>query len=189
MAIKPLPSPEVLRQLLRYEPETGKLFWLPRGAQWFNATQGRTAAHACANWNARYAGREAFTATDHNGYRCGAILNVNFLAHRVVWAIHYGQEPSGQIDHINGMPHDNRLANMRIASQSENMRNLRRPRNNTSGQVGVTWRKQEAKWSARIVVAGKRSISLGRFHAYEDAVAARKEAEVTFGYHANHGRA
>jgi hypothetical protein len=77
---KALPSPEVLRQLLRYEPETGKLFWLPRSEHWFRATSGRSAIHACANWNARYAEREAFTSVDQNGYRVGTVLNVHYLS-------------------------------------------------------------------------------------------------------------
>ena len=62
MANKPIPSPEALRQLLSYDPKTGKLFWKERGPEWFRDTEGRTAQHACKNWNARYAGEEAFTS-------------------------------------------------------------------------------------------------------------------------------
>ena len=59
MATKPLPSQEVLRQLLRYEPETGKLFWRERTPDMFSA-DGRDPEWKARNWNSKLAGREAF---------------------------------------------------------------------------------------------------------------------------------
>src|SRR3546814_14238648 len=51
---------QMARRLLRYEPDTGKLFWRSRSHELFRATKARTSEHACRNWNAHYAGQEAF---------------------------------------------------------------------------------------------------------------------------------
>ncbi|MBU0368027.1 hypothetical protein, partial [Acinetobacter baumannii] len=83
MAKKPIPTPEELRQLLRYEPETGKLFWLPR-EPWRFEVRCTSAASVCTRWNARYAGREAFTSISAQGYKQGGILRHQLSAHRVI---------------------------------------------------------------------------------------------------------
>ena len=76
--------------------------------------------------------------------------------------------PGMDVDHINGNPLDNRRANLRVCTRSENNGNLRRPRHNTSGFKGVCWEKWSGKWKATIKVKGK-SRSLGRFLTPEDA--------------------
>lgn len=178
-------SPELVRDLLRYDPESGKLFWRPRTPALFggDAARARTSADA---WNARFAGKEAFTATS-NGYRQGGIANIIFRAHQVIWAICYGDWPHG-VDHINGDRADNRLINLREVSQADNMRNRRRGKNNSSGVVGVYWNSQISQWIAQICVDGSRS-TLGCFDRIEEAASARKAAEVESGFHLNHGRA
>lgn len=169
MAAKPLPSPEVLRQLLRYEPETGKLFWRERGPEWFNA--GNTSAEAnCAAWNRRQAGKEALISYSH-GYRSGGILGRAFLAHRVIWAIVHGEWPVEQVDHINLDRSDNRISNLRAATSSENKCNTKAKSTNTSGFKGVCWHKQRSRWHAQIAVAGKHK-SLGLYGTAEEAHAA-----------------
>ncbi|WP_323008519.1 HNH endonuclease [Paracoccus sp. (in: a-proteobacteria)] len=186
MAKKPLPSPEVLRQLLRYEPETGKLFWRERSESMFEDGAHR-AALVCARWNTRYAGKAAFDTRNHNGYKLGGISNRNILAHRVIWAIVHGRWPVADIDHINGNRQDNRLCNLREVSRSTNLRNARLPDANTSGRVGVSWDRSRGKWLAYIHANG-RMVNLGRFDAFEEAVSARKAEEARWGYHPNHGR-
>lgn len=81
-------------------------------------------------------------------------------------------------DHIHGKQsrNDNRKANLRLATISENGMNRALNVNNTSGTSGVTWHKQIKKWLVRIQVGGKR-INLGTFDNLDDAVKARKEAE------------
>lgn len=187
MADKALPCPTLLRQLLRYDPETGKLFWKRRSPALFKDSPTRTAAHKCANWNAAYDGKEAFTAKSH-GYPTGAINNQLIKAHRVIWAITHGAWPKGQIDHINGVRWDNRIANLRDVSLTENLRNMPLQKNNTSGVVGVLWYKQTSRWQAQISHEGK-SIHLGFYRGIEEASAARRAAEIVLGYHKNHGRA
>lgn len=177
MAKKPLPTPEELRQLLRYEPETGKLYWLLRAGE----TRGVKA------FNSNYAGKEAFTCRMGEKHLQGRIHDRGFLAHRVIWAIVYGQWPTGEIDHINGDPVDNRIENLRDIPKPENQRNMKCPSTNSSGVCGVSWRPQRGKWRARIWHNG-REVSLGHYEKIEDAAAAREAALVRYGYHRNHGR-
>src|SRR3546814_20461158 len=126
------------RRLLRYEPDTGKLFWRSRSPEFFRATKARTSEHACRNWNAHYAGKEAFTCLSPSGYRQGAILNNSLQAHRVIWAIVFGESPVAQIDHINGDRSDNRLKNLRAVSIQQNRRNMRRSEERSDGKESVS---------------------------------------------------
>jgi len=187
MADKSVPCPTVLRQLLRYEPETGKLFWLHRGPEWFKNGQ-KTAAHNCAVWNARYSNKEAFTAIGSHGYMTGSVLDIKILAHRAVFALEFGLWPEFQVDHINGNKLDNRLANLRSATNAENARNMSLSSANKSGVTGVFWLSEYRKWLAYIGICGGKRENLGRFNRIEDAIIARKSAEIRHGYHQNHGK-
>ncbi len=178
-------DPALLRALLRYDPDTGLLFWRPRSPEMFLPRAAMLAARA-DRWNARHAGRPAF-ALRQGGYCCGELLRRRCYAHRVVWAIHHGRWPRQQIDHINGVRDDNRIANLREVSASENQRNRRRPLNNTSGAVGVSWCRKSGKWRATIQFVDG-IVSLGTFDDKQAAIDARKAAERRFGFHENHGR-
>jgi hypothetical protein len=180
MAKQALPCPTVLRQLLRYEPKTGKLFWKPRARFWF------TTDNSHKLWNAKFADQPAMSAiTKDLGYLVGNVLNRRIYAHRVAWAIVSGAWPHGQIDHINGNRADNRLANLRDVTSAENRKNTKRRSDNTSGTVGVA--KKRNGWRARIHKGGK-EINLGTFETFEQAKAARDTALIEYGYHKNHGR-
>lgn len=176
---------EVARELLRYDPETGKLFWRERGPEWFK-TPGRAEQDA-RTWNRTFSGREAFTAGNGNGYRRGSLLDVKLYAHRVVWLMATGAWPAAQLDHINGDRSDNRLENLREATDAMNAVNKARADTNTSGVTGVSLCKRSGKWAAYIKRHRKKH-HLGRYADLEDAVAARKAAERRFGFHPNHGR-
>jgi hypothetical protein len=160
MASKALPSPEVLRQLLRYEPETGKLFWRERSVIWFQDTPLRKATHACSIWNARYAGKEAFTAHSY-GYRCGRIFDRLHPAHRVIFALMMGRWPEEELDHADLNRSNNRWGNIRPASGMENRRNKAVRRDSKLGIKGVQER-ENGRFAARIKVGGQ-DIRLGRF--------------------------
>lgn len=169
------------RQLLWYDASTGRLRWKPRSRHWF-------ASHGSwARWNARYAGQEALVSPSRDGYLRGRVLGKTYLNHRVLWLIHAGQWPLEQIDHINGRRSDNRLVNLRCVSPGENGRNKRRSDCNKSGVTGVHWYKPSSKWMAHIAFRGQ-SRTIGYYDRKEDAVAARKAAEVEYGFHPNHGR-
>lgn len=81
-------------------------------------------------------------------------------------------------DHIHGKQsrNDNRKANLRLATVSQNGMNREIGTNNTSGVVGVEWNTHNKAWRARICIKGKR-ILLGYFQSFDDAVEARKQAE------------
>jgi len=115
------------------------------------------------------------------------VNGMSCYVHRLIWAWVYGIYPKEQMDHINGNPTDNRLVNLRAATQSTNMRNRRISKNNTSGFHGVYWDKVKNTWRVQIQVDGKHKY-LGRHKELDDAVRARKQAEVKYGYHENHGR-
>ena len=187
MAKKPLPTPEDLRQLLTYEPETGKLFWKVRGPERFKADGRNGPERSAAIWNAKYAGKEALSTLNAGGYPAGDVFKTRIQAHRVIWAMVNGSWATGEIDHINGVRTDNRIANLREVTSQENRKNQRMRRANSSGVMGVHFCNRDKKWVAFIGVNG-RSVNKGAFRRFDDAVAARRAAEVEYGYHANHGR-
>lgn len=183
---KPLPSPELLRKLLRYDPETGRLFWRERTADMFNPGATLSAERISKSWNNKHAGNEAVN-NNHEGYRRGVINGKPYYSHRVIWAMYTGFWPVEQIDHENGIRHDNRIGNLREATNMENSINQKLRSTNTSGTSGVSWSKGMGKWLSRISSAG-RIVHLGYFHDMSAAISARKNAEIKYGYHPNHGR-
>lgn len=179
-----IPSQEVLRQLLDYDPETGALTWRRRPTHVF--TRGKRQKASANAWNRRFAGQPAFQTDHGNGYRSGSIWKRRCFAHRVVWMWMIGDEPEC-IDHINGDRSDNRWGNLRAVGRAENSRNSAMPYTNTSGHIGVSFQKSSGKWETYIG-DGNTCKRLGRFKCLTAAVVARKSAEVRLGYHANHGR-
>ena len=104
--------------------------------------------------------------------------------HRVVWYLHYGYWPtSDAIDHINGNPRDNRISNLRAATNKENARNCKLPRNSSTGAKGVT--RQQGKFRVRIKV-NMRKLHLGYYNTLEEAKAAYAAASRK--YHGEFGR-
>lgn len=173
-------TPELLRKLLKYEPETGRLYWLVREEDICPIYKYRNI------FNKRYAGKEAFSKTS-DGYIQGTAFGFRFFAHRVAWAMHYGEWPKCQIDHINGNQSDNRIVNLRDVSYSENCKNRRLISTNKTGAMGVYWDDRHQKWGARLM-SNYTTIKLGLFNEKKDAISARKKAEIKYGFHPNHGR-
>ena len=103
--------------------------------------------------------------TDSDGHNHYALM------HRLIMGL-----DSGEIDHINGAPNDNRRDNLRIVTHSQNMMNTKLHANNSSGVTGVTWCKAERKYKAGITAGGVKH-HLGTFASFEDAKAAREAAE------------
>jgi hypothetical protein len=172
MAKRQLPTPEELRQLLRYEPETGKLFWRERGREWFASDRSYN------SWNARDAGTEAFTSSSAKGYKNGAVLGRPILAHRAAWAIHYGEWPIMDIDHTNCNPADNRIINLRLETKSDNHANKPIRPDSSTGMKGVSLNRKTGKWIARIMKNKKRE-HLGCFDSPAAAKAAYNAAAVS----------
>jgi hypothetical protein len=173
----PLPSQAELKKLFRYELTTGRLFW-KRRPRWRFQSDDRYKA-----WNGQYADREAFT-TLCNGHRRGIYAGQSCYAHRIIWKLKTGEEPP-EIDHINGNPADNRWKNLRAANRAINNRNHPRRRDNSSGVTGVCARGE--RWIAQIMDRGQVR-HIGIYDTKEEAIAARRGAEIVLNYHTNHGR-
>lgn len=156
---------EFVRSILDYDPETGVLTW-------------RLRTDVDHEWNTSWAGKPA-GRVDHWGYR---VLSINFLeykAHRIAWLHVTGAWPKDFLDHVNGARADNRLCNLREASQSQNMANRSVTKRSSSGVKGVQWDAKNKKWRASIAV-NRKAFNLGRYKDLEDAKAAYAKAVVRF---------
>lgn len=184
MAKKPLPTPDQLRQLLDYDPETGVLSWRARGPEWFNDTNYSAQGNA-NNWNAKYAGTRAGSVNAASGYRYITVKGRHILAHRAIWAILNGEWPIC-IDHIDRSRDNNAARNLRNVTPQENSRNMGMMPGNKSGRTGVSWCASHSSWRAHIRHSGRNN-ALGTFRTFEGAVAAREQAEKEFGFYVGHG--
>ena len=145
---------ERLRSVLAYDGASGVFVWLERRGQY-------------------PAGTRAGSLNGH-GHRMVAVDGRVYMAHRLAWLYVHGSWPCGQIDHINGQRDDNRIANLREATESQNAQNRRGPSTrNAIGVLGVYVDKTRTKrpFRACIAVNGKRQ-HLGYFESQAEAEAA-----------------
>ncbi|WQZ00715.1 HNH homing endonuclease [Xanthomonas phage NP1] len=151
---------EDVDKLLAYNHETGLLSWkVDRGG-----TAKAGSVTGCAN---------------SHGHLHVRVHGKLYKAHRLAWLLHTGAWPSQQLDHADGDPSNNRIANLRECSQAENVQNQRKRSDNKSGVQGVSWHKNTNKWQAQIEVGGK-NIYLGVFNTIEEAAQARAEAKAKY---------
>lgn len=111
---------------------------------------------------------------DKNGYRKLSIKNKRYQEHRIIFLMHHGYLPD-TIDHIDGNPANNRIENLREATQQQNCYNSATHGRNTSGHRGVGWSKALGKWQA-YVNANKKRKFLGYFEDLELAALVASEA-------------
>lgn len=149
-------TPERLREVLDYDPETGLFRW-------------KNMRHVFVK-----PGDVAGTLEPRGYIRIGIDGEIH-KAHRLAWLYVHGVWPAHYIDHINCIKDDNRIANLRDATDHINAQNIRTPNaRNISGQIGVhrtTSRGKPWKWRARITIEGKR-VLIGDFNTPEEAGAA-----------------
>ena len=178
-----LPEIEFLRQCLMLDQTTGALIWLERPQSHFADNR------VWKIWNTRFSHKIA-GCQKGNGYLVVRLNGVNYLSHRLVWALLSGSWPEDgmMIDHENGIRSDNRPSNLRLVSDAENCKNSAIRTNNTSGVCGVFFDKRRGSWYTQISHNGC-VISKTGFANCEDASAYRKQSEREYGYHPNHGRA
>lgn len=156
--------PDFLTQakaLLRYDPASGAFIWqVERTCRGGRVMPGDIAG------------------TPKDGYIQIKVLGRQWRAHRLAWLYMTGALPPAgfEIDHINGQRSDNRWANLRQVTRSQNNYNLGVSKRNVSGTKGVSWVAARNKWLARLKVEG-RVVHLGEFDLLSDAVAARKAGE------------
>lgn len=158
-------SIERLREVLSYDPTTGVFTR--------KIPMGRHGCHKegkiCGNITPK---GYVFICVDK--YKC--------MAHRLAWAYYYGVWPNGDLDHIDQNKSNNAIANLREATRKQNMQNVTVHKHNTSGHKGVAWHAQNSKWRAYIFNDYKQK-HLGLFDSKEDAVQARKNAELKYHSH------
>jgi hypothetical protein len=105
---------------------------------------------------------------NNSGYLQCEVGGVAFMLHRIIWEMHNGEIPEGfQIDHIDRNPLNNKLENLRIATQNQNQINSKTPKNNTTGYKGVL-ATPSGKFQARLGHNGKK-LYLGLFNTAEEA--------------------
>lgn len=160
---------ELLHKYFNYDSSTGKLYWKLRATKLSKIGQP--------------AGCVSGTLPDA-GYVIIDLFGKRYQAHRLIWLFVHGSLPDKQIDHINHDRTDNRLANLRLATNHTNMKNKSLYVTNKSGYSGVE--PHGNNWKARIGVDGTK-VLLGVFSTFEEAVAARQAGEKLLNYHKNHG--
>ena len=164
-----LPSQELLLSLFDYNPETGE-------GTWIKSISNRAGVGA------------SISKDQVHDYRRVTIFGKTFAWHRVIYKMHHGSfDESLHIDHINGDKKDNSIQNLRLVTPSDNHKNQKLSRHNTSGRIGISWQSARNKWEAYITSGGKLH-KLGRFTELKDAIEARAKAEMSLGFHQNHGR-
>lgn len=168
-----LPTVERLNQLIDYDPVSGSLKWKPRAESEFD---GKYPSSRLANlWNKQFAGQEC-GCDNGAGYVVARINRVSIKAHRIAFAIFHGRWPDGMIDHVNGDKSDNRIANLREASRSQNLQNQRK-RKGSSKFKGVTWHSAANKWHSQIRL-NKENHRLGYFDNEREAAEAYDSAAI-----------
>lgn len=105
-----------LRELLEYDPVTGKLHWKVRPIKYFPSRRTMKA------WNTRYAGAAAFDQVGPRNTRNGQVHAKTYPAHRIIWCMVYGYWPENDVVHVNKLPYDNRLDNLSLAETSSKQR-------------------------------------------------------------------
>lgn len=157
---------EAVSALLDYNPETGKFFW--------KQSRGGTAR----------IGSEA-GSLGKNGYILIVVGLNKAYAHRLAYLFIFGEWPTEQVDHINGIRHDNRAVNLRAATNQQNQANRRST--SANGLKGVTYDRRKSKWIAQITVNQVHKF-LGLFNTREEAGAAYlAAARGAFGEYASDG--
>jgi len=151
---------DFVRSILDYDPDTGIFTWKYR-EEWTPSRK------------RRFTGQVAGCIT--NGYVRIKIGRKTYLGHRLAWVHYHGRWPKEEIDHKNLNRSDNRIANLRESTISENARNKTLGKNNKSGYKGVSYVVSRKSWLAAIRV-DKKTISLGWFKSAEEAAAAYCEA-------------
>ena len=152
--MKPNITQDRLKQLLHYNPDTGKFTRLTK-------------------WGSQQIGDEPGCKSKF-GYRYIGVDGKGYPAHRLAWLYMYGEIPNGDIDHINRDPTDDRISNLRSVSHSTNLHNS--SHRNSASKVKGVYRTKENNWQASIKVNNV-TYRLGTYKTIDEAKQARKFAE------------
>jgi hypothetical protein len=136
-------KPSELHDIFRYDPLTGKLYWM-------HSYRGPIRA-----------GDEAGTI-NADGYRVIKIRQRRFMASHIVFAMHNDRWPSPEVDHRNHQTDDNRIGNLRECTRLQNCHNIR--------AKGYRFEADRNRWLVRIAIGGKQT-NLGRYITEAEAKA------------------
>lgn len=181
--MKPKPSISLLRECISYDQESGICTLRKRPRGHFNSD------HQYARWNTRFEGKEAGCrcAFGSNEYKTINFMRQTLKAHRVIWAIVTGGWPV-EIDHVDGNGLNNKWENLRNVSTQRNMMNKRRYKNKAENlPTGIFYVGKKQKMFVAQITFNNKQYSLGSFKNLDDAVLARKQAEIEFGFTDRHG--
>jgi hypothetical protein len=161
---------ERLKEVLHYDPATGVF----------------THIRACCANRKRGAIAGSY---DQNGYRKTIIDGKTHSVHRLAWLYMFGSFPTQEIDHINRVRDDNRIANLRDVPRTVNQNNKgpiatpqrgavprRQPR---EVSIGAYENGKTGKWRSQIT-RNKKYVYLGVFQTQAEATAAFLEARAAF---------
>ncbi len=127
---------QTLTRILDYNAETGVFTWkVP--------TSNRVRAGEVAG------------SPDRHGHLLICVNGIRYGAGRLAWFAVHKVWPTDEIDHINLIKDDNRIANLREATHQQNVRNVKMRRNNRTGLKGVVAPKGTRKFVAQITIDGK----------------------------------
>lgn len=143
---------EEAQRVFNYDSQTGVFRWAIRPS---NAVRRGDIAGGC----------------DNSGYWRIGFQGTRYYGHHLAWLMTYKSWPEMDVDHINGFTWDNRIANLRLATSSQNLANSRIKKHNKSGFKGVHWRNDRQKYQACIKV-NFQSQHLGYYDTAEEAHAA-----------------
>jgi hypothetical protein len=106
---------------------------------------------------------------DKDGYLKTLIKRKPYRVHRLIWIMHYGYEPK-ILDHINCVPDDNRIENLREATHSQNNLNRNMHNRNTTGFKGISYIKDRQLYRASLMIDGVKHV-FGHYKTAEEAYA------------------
>ncbi|MFA5898014.1 MAG: HNH endonuclease [Hyphomicrobium sp.] len=147
-----------LREVLEYSEDTGVFTW--------------KLAHARHRRPGAVAG-----CSRKDGRRLIQLFGRRYLSSRLAWIYVHGTPPQGEVDHANRDKSDDRMCNLRVATRSENCRNMKSA--NASGFRGVCLVAGQARWRAKIRVNGSMK-HLGCFDSPEKASEAYRSAAAIY---------
>lgn len=146
---KHIPSPARVREVFDYDPLTGVLRKNGRITGWV--------------------GGSGYLKTDIDGGK--------YYVHRIVFVLMAGRWPRRLVDHVNLNKRDNRWANLRQCSKTQNQGNRTAYANSRSGIKGIGWDEARQRWRAQVCKGGKR-VFIGRFTDRASAMAAHAAESV-----------
>lgn len=160
---------QLLKSVLSYDPVSGHLVWI---GKFHN--------------KGIVLGSRAGSLVPSTGYRSITVFGRSYPEHVLIWFIYHGKWPDGQIDHEDHVRDHNWILNLKDVTFLENMRNRKAMSDTVTGHQGVWFNKRRNRYVAEITMNGKK-VYQKSFKSAGEAVAARRDKLIEFGFHANHG--